>query len=541
MKISYPFQSFRASTNYGSRLAAFVALLVSASTLLAQYDSDGVRLGTNFLLSQLPGAPSSGSGTNGYVSASGREYAIFGQSNGTTVIEVTDPFNARIVDFVQGRNSLWHEQTVMGDYAYLGTEAGGGMQIVDLRNVDNNVVTLAATYTGSGLSSIHTLRSNPESKTVYLNGSNVAGGSLVALDASNPTAPVFAGAWGGRYVHDSLIVTYKEGPYAGKEIAFCDCGGAGLYILDVTNKAAMTVIGSNEYISSGGYSHSSTISQDKKTLYVNDEFDESNQVVPSATTWVFDISNLSNPTLIRKFSTGKQFIDHNSYLVDNIIYLAAYRGGLRLYEAQDPGAMKEIGYFDTYPGSDGFSYNGDWGLHVFPSGNVVLSDLDRGFFVVDPSEGIGLGPNIMKLTFDRGTLVSGLQKNLRKDDNVYFVTKIGPAPFNSEPLMSRYTLSLNSTKKSFTLADVRIDAMANVAGNVSVRAELYNWTSAQFEQVGQWPLTTSDTSYTVTGLSSSTYVNAAKDIQLRVTTLATGPLFSNNVQTSYDVARVTLR
>jgi len=49
-------------------------------------------------------------------------------------------------------------------------------------------------------------------------------------------------------------------------------------------------------------------------------------------------------------------------------------------------SMIEIGYFDTYPDNDGTNYNGAWSVYpYFSSGNIVISDIERGLFVVRES------------------------------------------------------------------------------------------------------------------------------------------------------------
>ena len=47
------------------------------------------------------------------------------------------------------------------------------------------------------------------------------------------------------------------------------------------------------------------------------------------------------------------------------------------------GTMTEIGFFDTYPADDNTEFNGVWNVYpYFPSGNIILSDIEKGLFVV---------------------------------------------------------------------------------------------------------------------------------------------------------------
>ena len=45
--------------------------------------------------------------------------------------------------------------------------------------------------------------------------------------------------------------------------------------------------------------------------------------------------------------------------------------------------MQEVGYFDTYPPNDEANFNGVWSVYpYFKSGNIVISDSNKGLFIV---------------------------------------------------------------------------------------------------------------------------------------------------------------
>jgi hypothetical protein len=45
--------------------------------------------------------------------------------------------------------------------------------------------------------------------------------------------------------------------------------------------------------------------------------------------------------------------------------------------------LKESGLFDTYPLHDDTQGAGAWGVYPFlPSGNILVSDIQRGLFIV---------------------------------------------------------------------------------------------------------------------------------------------------------------
>ncbi|QYK49610.1 MAG: choice-of-anchor B family protein [Phycisphaeraceae bacterium] len=332
-------------------------------------------------LNLFPGSPTSANDIWGYTSPSGREYAIIGLSNGFGFVEVTDPGAPVLVGHVTGPNSLWHCVKVIGHYAYGGSEGGAGIQVMDMSQIDNGVVTLVQNKTQLGHTTTHTLASNEDSGFLYLAGANIANGGLVAVSLANPADPIIVGSWSTRYVHEAQVVTYTSGPYAGREIAFCYTGSAGIDVIDVTNKASMTRIGGINY-SGVRYSHQGWLTDDKQYLYMNDELDEGASV-SVCTTRIFNVSNPASPVLVGTFSNGLSVIDHNLYIKGDKLYESNYRSGLRVFDISNRTSPVEIAYFDTYPGSDSFQFNGNWTNYpYFASGIIVLSDIERGLFVL---------------------------------------------------------------------------------------------------------------------------------------------------------------
>ena len=76
-------------------------------------------------------------------------------------------------------------------------------------------------------------------------------------------------------------------------------------------------------------------------------------------------------------------------------YLSNYRAGIRVLDISQIGDenITELGFFDTYPDSNSANFNGAWSVYpFFASNNIVISDIDRGFFLVrDPSLGLDTG------------------------------------------------------------------------------------------------------------------------------------------------------
>lgn len=471
----------------------------------AQYQRDGVRFLSRIALSEFPGSPSTGAGISGYTSPSGREYATMGVRNGTAIIEVTNPNAPVIRAHIPGPSSLWHENAVLGDYCYSVTEGDGGIQVIDLRNIDLGIATLVATYTGNGLDNVHTIQADPATNRLYVNGSNRG---FLVLDASNPTSLVEVGRWTTKYVHDMVVRNFTSGPNAGKQIAYLCCGVSGLYIVDITNPGSMVQRGTLNYYPGAPvnfYCHSGALSPDGKYLMINDEFDENRDLTNSCTTIVVDVENLSSPTVVNRFESGINTIDHNSHLRDGYLFLSAYKAGVRVYDARNLPSLSEVGFFDTYPSStNANSYDGNWGVFAgFASGNIVLSDINSGLFVLDPSEAIGQGAPLTGFNVTLGVPI-GTLADLRYSDNKRLVV--------TQSTRHDVVVFAQTTRSAKNQVDLAIEAKGSGRMNVLVK----NQATGAYQLVGGMALTVTEQVYNFNNLTAANFVNSSGQIEIRL-------------------------
>ena len=80
----------------------FASLPAGEPSAVAQFPASNVTLEGRKTLAQL-GSPNGGNDCWGYVSASGREYALMGVRNGMSVVEITNPSNPIIIDKITHR------------------------------------------------------------------------------------------------------------------------------------------------------------------------------------------------------------------------------------------------------------------------------------------------------------------------------------------------------------------------------------------------------------------------------------------------------
>ncbi len=327
----------------------------------------------------------------GYVSPSGRQYAIQCTEDSTVFVEVTDPQSPVVVGSIAGPAGVWRDAKVYGEYAYSVHETNGvGIQIIDLTQIDQGVVTYVGTIEGTDTGATHNVAINEESGYLYRCGGAYHG--LRVYDLSNPANPTYAGSWDARYVHDAQIVTWSDG----RELAFC-CGGlnsgwsdTGLTIVDVTDKQNMFVV-SQLYYPGGQYSHQGWLSEDRQYFYLGDELDEYYNTMATRT-HVFSVGDPDNATYLGAFdSTTSQSIGHNMYTHGGLLYQANYRSGLRVFDLNVSALNPpEIAWFDTQPGDDTNDFGGTWSVYPYlPSGIVLLSDREEGLFILRLDEELG--------------------------------------------------------------------------------------------------------------------------------------------------------
>lgn len=352
----------------------------------ASFPAQGIELLSWLTLPELNSGATSASDCWGYTSPSGREYAIIGVSTGTAFVEITDPLNPHVVAHITGPNSLWRDAQVYGTYAYAVSEGGNGIQVIDLSNIDNGVVTKTREVTtGPTPTATHTVLVNTASGYLYRCGGGSNGLRIYNLQP-DPSNPQYVTAWTNKYVHECLPVNYTSGPYAGKEIVFaCDGfnGGfdqTGLEILDVTNKTNIVSLSRIQW-AQAAFSHQVWLSDDRQYAFINDELDEQDFGVGTRII-VVNIADLANPFIAGTYTNSNTAIGHNFYVKDGLLYAANYRSGLHVYDIANPLAIQEKYYFDTWVEDNAAQFNGLWGNYpYFASGTVIGSDLEKGLFV----------------------------------------------------------------------------------------------------------------------------------------------------------------
>lgn len=350
-------------------------------------------------LSINPGGSISGNDSWGWTDPDeGKEYALVGLSSHTAFVDMSDPDNLKLIGILPTAtvNSSWRDIKVYQNHAFIVSEANShGMQVFDLtrlRDVENTPLEFDADTHFTEFGSAHNIVINEESGYAYVVGTNRNGpynGGPLFINIQNPTAPIFEGGFAnGGYSHDAQVVTYN-GPdtdYSGKEILI-GSNEDEVVIVDVSDKMNPVIISTIGY-SNIQYTHQGWFTEDLRYFIVGDELDEQN-IGTNTRTLIFDFNDLDSPTLSFEYIAQNTSIDHNGYTVGDRYFLASYRAGMREIDISNIGnqSMEEVGFFDTYPSNDNAAFNGVWNVYpYFESRNIVISDIEKGLFIVKKSE-----------------------------------------------------------------------------------------------------------------------------------------------------------
>ncbi len=317
--------------------------------------------------------------------ATGREFALAGMTDGTAFVEITDPVNPRYLGKLPlhagTKPETWREIKAYKNHAFIVAQGGGraGMQVFDLtelRHVTKLPQIFRETAFYDRVGSAHTIAVNEMTGFVYLSGlsdgGETCGFSLHMVDVRSPRRPMFAGCYietlggiGRDGIHDTQCVVY-HGPdrrYRGREICF-NAAFQGLGIADVTNKRAPKLIGVGNYFGDEvGYgAHSGWLSEDHRHFFLQDE------ATTKTGTIVFDLADLEDPVMI---GNELNTTEHNLYIRGHYAYQGNYfenwshegGGGLRILDIRVPKRLTIAGYFRLHGAIDGTASS--WGTYPF--------------------------------------------------------------------------------------------------------------------------------------------------------------------------------
>lgn len=312
----------------------------------------------------------------------GREYGIIGSTMGTHIIDVTVPTDIfesfYIPGAYQGPNVVHREFKTYRDRLYAVTDEGPGtLQIIDLRWLPDSAPVLYDS--GVLFQRAHTLWIDTANARLYTHYGTT---EFAIYSLADPDAPVelldaendisWWGQVGG--VHDAYTVN---------NICYTNDVNA-MHIIDFTNVASPVLLGTLDVYPQPGYNHSGWL-HDNGWLYVMADETHGTDLK------LFDVSDPSDIQFIDTIGVELHplSIAHNPCFKGDQLHVAYYYDGYWLWDCTDPANCQLLGFYDTSLEPHAPSYEGAWGVYPYlPSGIVLVSDMQRGLFVIDISQAL---------------------------------------------------------------------------------------------------------------------------------------------------------
>ncbi|MAX68884.1 MAG: hypothetical protein CMP60_04250 [Flavobacteriales bacterium] len=406
----------------------------------------------------------------------GEEYALVGLNLGFSVIDLSSPQSPTESFFIPGVNSTWRDIKTWGNHAYITTEGGGGLLIVDLTDLTGQTYTY---YTAS-FDAAHNIYID-ENGVAYIFGADVGNGGAIFFDvATDPMNPLYLGEWDDYYIHDGMV----RG-----DTMWVGCIYEGeFYAVDVSDKTNPQTLG--HHPTPNQFTHNIWISDDGDYVFTTDE--QSDSYIGS-----YNVENMNNIQEVDRIQSnpGSNSIPHNTHVDGNFLVTSWYRDGTVVHDATYPNNLIQVAYYDSYSGS-GDGFDGCWGTYPFlPSGLIISTDInsasngngrllvfERGFsqgcylqgLVTDVNSGQNIsGANIVilntSISNNSTTDLSGNYTSGNADDGIFDVvfSKIG---YISDTLQA----TLVSGQITLLDASLLIDNSIPILGCMNSSANNYN-------------------------------------------------------------------
>lgn len=415
----------------------------------------------------------------------GKEYALVATTNSTAFVDVSDPINPVFLGRLDSNagNNFWRDVKIYNNHAFIVADNVGahGMQVFDLTKLRGvtSVQNFTADAIFTGVGSCHNIVINETSGFAYLvgctnsSGSRIFSGGPVFVDISDPKNPKAAGGYAAMgYTHDAQVITYN-GPdvtHQGKELFIGSNGNSGgtndVVVVDVTDKSSPQLISNTAYQNSR-YAHQGWFTEDHKYFILGDELDES-RIGNNTKTIVFDMTDLDNPQVSSTYFGPTAAIDHNGYVKGNLYFMANYTAGVRILDitniAAATNSMTEVGYFDTYPLNNNTGFNGVWSVYpYFASGNIIISDIESGLFIIRKSGTLNLNTISEKNSFSIfpnptfGDVTISAGSN-RKIQSIQLFSIVGKKVVEKQNInQEKYVLETSNLSKGVYIARINND------------------------------------------------------------------------------------
>lgn len=321
----------------------------------------------------------------------GKEYGVIGSTAGTHLFDLSNPSNIYQVSFIpgeaQGPQIIHRDYHDYKGYLYIvcDEDTASKLKIVDLSPLPNDPLVV---YNSNELfSRSHNIFIDTAKAKLYTCGGNNNPGVRV-FDLTNPELPV--------EISSISLPETSHDIFVRNDTAYVNVGSnGGLQVYDFSDNNNPQLIASLTSYPQQGYNHSGWLNENGSIYVLADE-------THNMDLKILDVSNLNNIEVLDTIDTEKNIdftIAHNLMVKNNFVYVSYYYDGMYIFNIEDPENSFISGYYDTSTRPhQNFKYQGCWGVYTFlPSGRILASDMQTGFYVFDVSKATGINGGIDKL------------------------------------------------------------------------------------------------------------------------------------------------
>lgn len=298
------------------------------------------------------------------ISVGEKHYAFVGAKDRATAVDITDAKNGNCKELgtYSHRSSTWSDLKTHKGYLYVVTEGGGGLQIIDIRNLPSAPKEIKK-WKGSGFNTSHSVFIDEDKSLLFAEGES--GKAVRIVDISNPTNPKEVGSLSGSYNHDIFA---RDGLLYTSDGTTKKVG-----IWNYSNPSSPRNQGSVR-INNAGYVHNSWLTKDSTHLMTTEE-------TKGKTNKMFKLNaGKTSGSLVGEYmpstSEDRGQMAHNTHIKGDYAYISHYTGGGRIVDVRTPSNLREAA---KVQGS--WNY---WGAFPFFSNNFVAwTDMSKGLVITE--------------------------------------------------------------------------------------------------------------------------------------------------------------
>lgn len=323
----------------------------------------------------------------GYTDETNVEYALVGVEDGLSIISLANPSMPVEISKIAGTLNSWREIKTYGDYAYVSSESGDGLLIVDLSPLPT-ITTLNYVYKKFNTAErAHTLYID-EKGFCYLFGTDRNQETIILDLKSDPMNPTEVGSTNLYYAHDGIV--------SGDTMFLAHINNGFVGVYNISDRSHPQFITS--FNTPLRFTHNIALSTDRKYLFATDEKAGSYLAA-------YNISDFNNIQEVDRFQRNAKVFSmvHNTHMNLNYLVNSYYLEGINIVDAHDAENLVEVGFYDTTPNDSGYVFEGVWGVYpYFNSQIIIASDMKQGLFVFSPN-------------YQRACYISGSVKDLNNN------------------------------------------------------------------------------------------------------------------------------